>query len=296
MSTAYYEISAPAKLNLFLKILGKRPDGYHDIFTLFQKISLKDRLQMGITPLFHGKSPTIRISAEGWPVPTDHTNLVYKAAQRFMEHSGIYCDIDIKLEKNIPPGSGMGGGSSDAAAMLLAMNSLSNSPLTPSELMIIGKGLGADVPFFLSKYPAAIGQGIGDNLTAIATPKFWFVVIWPGFSISTKWVYDHLMLTNSLIHTNLRDADEIWAFLWQNDLEQAVIPSYAEIDIIKTQLISCGASHAMMTGSGSAVFGVFNTQEEAHKAAEALSIQLKDKIQNFTKNSLVMPITTLDVE
>lgn len=296
--SAFYKISAPAKLNLFLKVLGKLPNGYHEIFTLFQKISLADRIEIGITPQPDTTSSSITLSATGWPVPDDETNLAYKAANTFLEQTGIPCSVAIHLHKNIPPGSGMGGGSSDAAAVLLAMNAITGDSLSSTELMKMGACLGADVPFFLSPQSTAIGRGTGTELTPIATEKFWFVVVWPGFSISTKWVYDHFVLTNPVRHTNLRGADGVTAFLWQNDLEQAVMSSYSFLNDIKKRLISCGALHAMMTGSGSAVFGVFKTEEEANKTADALSIQLKDentykRAANNPKAWLVTPVTTL---
>jgi 4-diphosphocytidyl-2-C-methyl-D-erythritol kinase len=296
--TSLYQISAHAKLNLFLKVLGKRPDGYHDILTLFQKISLADQLTIELTHHTGTKSNGIQISAEGWPVPQNETNLAYKAAAAFLQYTGIPCSVAIHLHKNIPSGAGMGGGSSDAAAVLLALNSLTDDLLPSVELMKIGASIGADVPFFISRQTSAIGSGTGTELKPITIERFWFVVVWPGFCISTKWVYDHFVLTNSGIHTNLLGADGLTAFLWQNDLEQAVMPSYPLLNDLKTRLISCGALHAMMTGSGSAVFGVFKTEEEANKTADALSIQLKDEktykpAEDNPVAWLVAPVTTL---
>lgn len=296
--TSFHTIAAHAKLNLFLKVLRKRPDGYHDILTLFQKISLADQIDIKITRNTHTKFSHIQISADGWPVPQDETNLAYRAAAAFLKRTGLSCSVAIHLHKNIPSGAGMGGGSSDAAAVLIAMNALTGNLLTLTELIKIGTGLGADVPFFISQQNSAIGRGTGTELQPISLERFWFVVIWPGFSISTKWVYDHFMLTNPLIHTNLLGADGLTAFLWQNDLEQTVMSSYPLLNDIKMRLLSCGALHAMMTGSGSAVFGVFKTEEEAKKTADVLSIQLKDeKIYKPTADNpvawLVAPVTTL---
>lgn len=296
--TSLYRISAHAKLNLFLKVLKKRQDGYHDILTLFQKISLADQLSIELTRHSRQQLNDIQVSAEGWPVPKDKTNLAYKAAEAFLQRTGLSCSVSIHLRKNIPPGAGMGGGSSDAAAVLLAMNALTDDLLPFAELTKIGASIGADVPFFISQQNAAIGSGTGTELKPIAFERFWFVVVWPGFCISTKWVYDHFVLTNSVIHTNLRGADGWTAFLWQNDLEQAVMSFYPLLNDIKKQLLSCGALHALMTGSGSAVFGVFRTEEEANETANALSIQLKDKktykpMANNPVKWLVAPVTTL---
>lgn len=291
--TYFHSISAYAKLNLFLKVLRKRQDGYHDILTLFQKISMADQIDIEITRHTHTKSCSIQISTEGWPVPQDETNLAYRAAAAFLERTGLSCSVAIHLHKNIPSGAGLGGGSSDAAAVLLAMNALTSDLLTSTELIKIGAGLGADVPFFVSQQNSAIGRGIGTELEPISLERFWFVVVWPGFCIPTKWVYDHFVLTNPVIHTNLRDANGLTAFLWQNDLEQVVMPSYPLLNDIKTRLLSYGALHAMMTGSGSAVFGVFKTEEEANNAADALSIQLKNEKTYNIMAWLVTPATTM---
>lgn len=281
-----------------MKILRKRQDGYHDILTLFQKISLADQIDIKITRNAHTKPSDIQISAEGWPVPQDETNLAYKAAAAFLQRTGLHCSVAIHLHKNIPPGAGMGGGSSDTAAVLLAMNALTGDLLTFTELIKISAALGADVPFFISQQNSAIGRGTGTELKPISLERFWFVVVWPGFCISTKWVYDHFVLTNPIIHTNLRGADGLRAFLWQNDLEQAVMSSYPLLNDIKKRLLSYGALHAMMTGSGSAVFGVFKTEREAQKTADAMSMQLKDaKTYKPAADNpvawLVAPVTTL---
>ena len=298
MSVLSCEISAYAKLNLFLKVVAKRPDGYHDILTLFQKVSLADTIGIQLVEPSDKKAGLIRLSAQGWPVPEDDTNLAHRAVGAFLQKTGMTWQVNIHLHKRIPPGSGMGGGSSDAAAVLRAMNQLTGSPLTFDGLLELGAGLGADVPFFLLKEGAAIGRGIGVELEPVDTERHWFVVVWPGFSISTKWVYDHFVLTNPVRHTNLLGADDLAQFLWQNDLEQAVMPSYPLLNDLKTRLISCGALHAMMTGSGSAVFGVFKTEEEANKTADALSIQLKDEktckpAEDNPVAWLVAPVTTL---
>ena len=179
IDTSVRKIKAPAKLNLRLKITGRRKDGYHELSSIMVPISLFDLLELRVVP--HG----IALQCEGIAVPPDETNLVYRAAQTFFARAGIQIGVTVKLVKKIPVAAGMGGGSSDAAATLLALSRIWPRALPPSEVHRIALDLGADVPFFLECKPA-LASGIGEILEPLAEwPSYWYVVVNPGLEVST---------------------------------------------------------------------------------------------------------------
>ena len=187
-------LESPAKVNLGLEILKKRGDGYHEIRTIFQKISLHDTLSLSLK-----KKKGIGITTDHPSLPTGKKNLVYQAVRSMLERSDFRGGVDIKIEKKIPLGAGLGGGSSNAAIALLAMNRLLNLKLTQRELMKLGLEIGADVPFFLFK-GAAIASGIGERLKKVKLPELWYVLISPNFEVSTRWAYQNFVLTRSTGH------------------------------------------------------------------------------------------------
>ena len=262
-------MKAPAKLNLFLYVVGRRGDSYHDILTLFQKISLWDKISLTLLK----DTKKINITCPGSNLPVGEDNLAFKAAKVFLEHTGLGYGVSMRLEKHIPVGSGLGGGSSDAAAVLKGLNILNNNILANGELHSIACHLGADVPFFISDANTAIGTGTGTRLEAIGTPCYRYVLIWPGFSISTKSVYERFELTSQPYDTIFDASQAFHTKLWINDLEQAVIPRYPQIEDIKSQLMALGAETALMSGSGSTVFGVFNSRRTAKKAEASLKLE-----------------------
>ncbi len=263
-------VTTPAKLNLFLYITGKREDGYHLIYTLFQKIALFDRLRFEKTEDYG-----IALSAPSW-LGSDRDNLVYRAAEAFFRVADIRPAVSIVLEKEIPAGGGLGGGSSDAAATLKALNQLYDMPLDSSALHDIAAGLGADCPFFLTEKPAAIGSGTGTELEPVQTEKRWFLLVMPGFGVNTAWAYQNFKLTTRHQDTIFDARAPLDALLWNNDLEQPVIERYPEIGKIKAVLMDEGAETAMMSGSGSTVFGVYMQEEAAIKALDRVRRRLTD--------------------
>jgi 4-diphosphocytidyl-2-C-methyl-D-erythritol kinase len=185
-------IKAPAKINLFLKVLNRRPDGYHEIESLMQKIDLCDILHFSR----HGEE--ISLSCPETTLPEDQGNIIYRAAQAFFSATGIKAGIKIILEKKIPIAAGLGGGSSDAAAVVMGLNTLLNSNLHREELLDIASPLGADVPFFVEAYSAAMVTGIGEKIEQVKSLEgFSIVLVNPGFGVSTKWVYENFPLTSN---------------------------------------------------------------------------------------------------
>ncbi|MEA2083746.1 MAG: 4-(cytidine 5'-diphospho)-2-C-methyl-D-erythritol kinase [Thermodesulfobacteriota bacterium] len=260
---------APAKINLFLRVIGRRPDGYHDIETRMQKLGLSDHLC--IIPQNEG----ISLSCSGIDLPEDETNLAFKAALSFYKHTGISHGIKIDLEKKIPVAAGLGGGSSDAAAVLKGMNKLFNTGLDPESLADMARSLGADVSFFVTDFQAADATGIGDRLQEIqGLNNLSVVLVNPGFPVSTKWVYENFALTtpgNPYILAPGSDSDaesgryprgeDSPGFF--NDLEAVTVSRYPEVGRIKEQLLIDGAQSALMSGSGPTVFGLFADYEKA---------------------------------
>ena len=259
-------LEAPAKLNLFLKVTGRRPDGYHELHTLFQKVSLFDRIELAARE----GEPRVELCCPGSSLPTGPENLAYRAALLFLEETGGQLDITIRLEKHIPVGAGLGGGSSDAASVLKGLNVLASEPIDTHGLMALGLRLGADVPFFIHPAPSAIGTGIGEKLEAHPAMPWWYLVVWPGFAVSTRWAYSSFELTTHGRKTIFSPGQGLQASLWTNDLEQAVIERYPRISELKQALLDLGARAALMSGSGSAVFGVFETRDAALKAHRGL--------------------------
>jgi len=264
------QVRAPAKVNLFLKITGRRADGYHLLDSLMVPVSLSDELEIEVQSSGSG----IVVSCDDPTVPGGETNLAYRAAALLLQEIGIRAEVIIRLHKMIPAGSGLGGGSSDAAAVLKGLNDLLALDLRQEELLALGVRLGADVPFFISCQPARIG-GVGEVVTPIeGLPTLWLVVIVPTFAISTAWAYarfDELLPAESSLSVIEPFLGGHWPLyeLLVNDLERAVLPHYPTLARLKGELLHLGAGGAAMSGSGSAVFGVFQTEEKAQRAAGA---------------------------
>jgi len=268
------KVTAPAKINLGLRINKKRDNGYHEIRTLFQAVNLYDTLEISL------RSKKIELLVEGEALPTDKKNIVWKAAQLFLSRVDSPTGVQILLKKRIPVAAGLGGGSSDAAATLKGLNQLFSFHLPQKNLLEMGKQLGADVPFFLFGN-SALGEGIGTRLTSTpALSKAWVVIANPGFPISTKWAYSNinidLLLTKKTDHINMlrlflgkNDLPKIARHL-HNDLETIVIKKYPVIKALKKRLLSGGALGAVMSGSGASVFGIFNDRVLAEKVLDSI--------------------------
>ncbi|MGZ3578755.1 MAG: 4-(cytidine 5'-diphospho)-2-C-methyl-D-erythritol kinase [Syntrophales bacterium] len=252
---------APAKVNLYLRVLGKRSDGFHDISTLMQRISLYDELIFTRTD--HG----IRLSCPGSTIPEDNNNIVYRAADALLSRLPHPPGIHITIRKRIPVGAGLGGGSSNAATALVTLNELMDFHYNTDDLMKIGAKLGADVPFFIFGR-TAWASGIGDRLRiAENIPPLWFVLINPGFEISTKAVYEslNLRLTKRVVNYKcpvLCTVDEIVKGL-HNDLERVTLVLHSILRYFKNILVQNGALGALMSGSGPTVMGIFMDEEGA---------------------------------
>ncbi len=260
-------LDAPAKVNLRLEILGRREDGYHKIRTLLQKISLHDTLHFSLR-----KKKEISIESDHPSLPTGKNNLVYQAAELLIEKFGCDGGVHIRIEKRIPLGAGLGGGSSDAATTLKAMNQLLKLNLPKKTLMEVGLEIGADVPFFLIE-GSAIGSGIGERLRKINLPPLWYILIYPNFEISTRWAYQNSLLTNQHFHINfnkfLKTPEGISRILL-NHLEEVVSKRYPQIEAMKEMLSSFNPIGVLMTGSGPTVFGLFTEEKRASEAYQKI--------------------------
>ncbi len=268
-----YDLVLPshAKINLGLSILGKRQDGYHDIRTIFQELEFHD------TIYFRKYSRPLVITTDHASLPVGEENLVYQAVRLLKDTMGCSDQIAIHIKKRTPLGSGLGGGSSNAAITLLGLNHLFQLGLSVDRLASLGSELGSDVPFFLYG-GAAMATGRGENIHPLPDfPTSWIVLINPGIHISSGWAYKNvnLKLTNSedinRVLLRLQDVGITGFhhyFPIKNMLEESVIKKYPIIRSIQLQLLMCGAEWAMMSGSGSTVFGVFRSRESAEKTLQ----------------------------
>ncbi len=265
------KIQSPAKINLFLEVTGKRPDGYHNLNTLMCCIGLSDTIRL----TFGQKK--ISVSCAHPDVPEDNTNLAFRAAQIFFDITRIRDGVHIDIEKIIPIGAGLGGGSSNAAAVLKGLNSFYGSPVSREALLHAARSLGADVPFFIDGKPA-VATGIGDILTPCDCIKSCpILLVYPSVPVSTAVVYKNLNLTltkNKKINTKnlfkLKTWQDVPKLLF-NDLETVASSICPEIQKAKASLLRHDALGALMTGSGSAVFGLFDDFDIAKKAYNAIS-------------------------
>ena len=268
-SPAELVCEAPAKINLYLAIKGKRADGFHDLETRMVKITLADRLRL--TRRDFG----ITVHCPASDLPTGEGNLVYRAAQSFLKALGAAGGVDIVLEKKVPIAAGLGGGSSDAAAVLRGLNTLYGFPFSVGKLADLARPLGADVPFFVDECTAAWATGIGDEIKAEDIFfSGWIVLVNPGFPVSTKWVYENFTLTTGgnpyilgreFVHGNDACAGPGNLPLY-NELEAVTIRKYPELGRIKDELLADGAHGALMSGSGPTVFGLFENEAQAQQS------------------------------
>jgi 4-diphosphocytidyl-2-C-methyl-D-erythritol kinase len=255
-------ILAPAKVNLILEVLGKRRDGYHEVRTLIQQISLCDEITVS------SKGRGIQVDCDTVDIPGDERNIVWRAADLFLERSGKSQGVGISIRKRIPVAAGLGGGSSDAASTLIGLNRLLGLNRSKEELMEWGACLGADVPFFIFGSPA-LAFGIGDRLqTATFGFPLWYVLVSLPLEVSTAWVYGklNLRLTNSKKRSKIpsffHELDGLLNLI-HNDLETVTEITYPQISQVKRALLDNGARRVLMTGSGPVVFGLFPDERSA---------------------------------
>ena len=262
-------VLAPAKINLCLHVLGKRPDNYHDLAMLMQRVSLYDRIDISLV-----SRPGVRVTCEGIDLGPGEENIAARAGRRLLALAGERRGVDVVIDKQIPVAAGLGGGSSDAASVLLALNDMLELGLDRQALMVEGAALGADVPFFVFQH-TAWATGIGDVLERVDDlPAVWYVLVNPGLGVSTAWVYRNLGLTSPPDMTKLprfpRTLEDLGGFL-HNDLERVTVVRYPLIAQIKERLLALGAAGALMSGSGPTVFGLFGDEGVARVAAGAFA-------------------------
>lgn len=262
-------LKALAKINLGLDVMRRREDGYHEVRMIMQTIHLYDSVT--ITKV---KEPGIFIKTNLDFLPVDENNLVYKAAKMILDAHEICGGVSVDLKKRIPVAAGMAGGSTDAAAVLYGMDKLFCLGMKRQQLMKIGEKIGADVPYCLMR-GTALAEGIGEKLRSLPPmPKCPVLVAKPGIGVSTRFVYENLKLENNKAHPDIyaqiaairrRDLKEA-ARLMGNILETVTISHYPVIEEIKRHMTEHGALNAMMSGSGPAVFGLFEDEETAKRA------------------------------
>ena len=253
-----------AKVNIGLKILERRPDGYHNIHTIFQELDFHDKIILSLQA--DGCSLTVDKSG----IPDDETNSCAIAYKIIKSHFPNVGGIKIQIEKLIPPGSGLGGGSSNAATVLKGLNKLYHLALDNKILETISTEIGADVPFFISG-KTQVGDGVGNELEPIELVTGTYLLIIPNIFINTKWAYgkikNHLNCSDQRPNfaSFLKEGNLSFKFI-QNDFEKIVIPAYPEIGSIKDKLSERGAKFTSLSGSGSTVFGIFDEEADAQSA------------------------------
>ena len=266
-------VKALAKINLGLDVVRRREDGYHEVRLVMQTIHLFDRLQ-----IVRNASGNITMSTNLPFLPTNENNLVYRAAKLLKDEFQIKDGIDVKLHKHIPVAAGMAGGSTDAAAVLYGMNRIFGLGLSREDLMQRGVKLGADVPYCVMR-GTALAEGIGEELTALPPMvKCPVLIAKPQISVSTKFVYENLKLNEQTVHPDIdrlvldikaKDLHAIAADMG-NVLETVTIPNYPIIAEIKDHMMEHGAINSMMSGSGPTVFGLFENEDVAVAAYDAM--------------------------
>ena len=279
------DVLASAKINLTLDVLRKRDDGYHELKTIMQTISLFDNINLKKTDSGIALKTNLRY------LPTDERNIAYSAAKLFFEKSGIKSGININIKKTIPVAAGLAGGSTNAASVLMGLNTLFDSPFTQGDLADMGAALGSDVPFFISG-GCALCEGRGEIITPLADlPKTTFLVVKPSLRVSTAKVYGGLRAdkltehpdTDGMIDAITRGDSESVAVRMFNVLETVTAVSHPEIKRIKQEMIELGATGSVMSGSGPSVIGLFADEKVAANAGNVLR---KKHLETFVVHTL----------
>lgn len=296
-----YRLLAPAKINLYLQIVGSRPDGYHELAMILQSIDLADRLDLRATG-----TDEIRVLCDHPQVPADRSNLAYRAAalmvDRFPDSFRKYGGVEITIQKQIPVGAGLAGGSTNAAAVLVGINLMWRLGLTQSELQELGAELGSDVPFCVAG-GTAIATGRGEQLSPLPGLDNLYIILGKhrSLSVSTPWAYqtyrqqfsgsyvanDDLEGRKQRVHSGAivaaitqRDTAQIGKLL-SNDLEKVVLPAHPKVAELRSHLQRLETLGAMMSGSGPSVFGLIGSQAEAAQMRDRLQVALPDPDLDF---------------
>ena len=267
-------IKSPAKINLILNVVSKRKDGYHNLETIMVPVSLWDEMEISST-----NRKQIKIICDNKELPVDNGNIINKAVKLLWDTTGWEEGVLVKLKKNIPISSGLGGGSSNGASTLIALNKIWKTGFSRTELMRLGLKLGADVPFFIYGKPA-LAKGIGEKIYPIKIKRdFWLILVNPGFPVSTAWVYKNLNLAltkktknnNELLSLLKKGkSPDLWSKYLLNDLENVTLRKFPVLTEIKNAIMENGALNVLMSGSGPSVFGVFASRNKALTAYNAL--------------------------
>ena len=284
------KFKTPAKVNLGLHVHGKREDGFHELETIFQMVSLFDDVELELL------SSGIKLECDTPGIPTDDTNLVCKAALLLRKSYQVEGKgVSIRLKKKIPFGAGLGGGSGNAAGVLMGLNRLWDLNIEREKLFTLAAELGSDVPFFLTS-PCALGKGRGERLKVLEPcSKFQVLLVFPGFPIATSWVYQNLRLkltkrpnNISILRKNLSlsNITSLGSQLY-NDLESVVIQKFPEVKVVKDELWAWGALGVLLSGSGSTVVVIFDDPEKAQVACASLNGDwervVTETIESFTE-------------
>jgi 4-diphosphocytidyl-2-C-methyl-D-erythritol kinase len=270
-------VHAPAKVNLILRILDRRSDGYHNLWSIMHTVALEDTVTIRVTPSQRG----IRLACNVEGLSVDHTNLVSKAASAVLDHARLSVGVDVKLHKRVPMGAGLGGGSSDAAATIVGLNQSLKLGWSREKMAEVGQALGSDVAFFLFA-PSAIVSGRGESVRPVTIEGGrWIVLVKPAFGIETKWAYQELAATRAAVRQLSADHGELdrrdrltWsqvAASVENDFEIPVFARHPQLREIKRSLLKRGAQFALLSGSGATVFGLFDEESTARRAGAELA-------------------------
>ena len=265
-------VFAPAKINVILRILDRRSDGFHNLWSMMQTVALEDEVQIRLRQGRQG----IQLRCDATQLAADQSNLVYRAAAAVLERAQHAIGLDIELRKRIPMGAGLGGGSSDAAATIIGLNHLLRLEWSPAQMADVGQLLGSDVPFFFFA-PSAFVAGRGEIVRPVVIERArWVVLVNPGFEVNTKWAYQELAARRTAV-TPLsqvqRELDRQSRVSWaqviaaaENDFEAPVFAAHGTLREIKGKLQAQGAEIALLSGSGATVFGVFADKARARLA------------------------------
>ncbi len=274
-------LNSPCKVNFLLNILGKRPDGFHELETVMHPVALHDSIELARCPM------GIHLSCSDASLPVDSKNLVYRAADAFLKITGLTEGVKIHLEKKIPIAAGLGGGSGNAASTLLGLNQLFASAATEAQLVEIAKSLGSDVPFFLQNRPA-LATGRGEQIRPLkffpALAGYYMLLVHPGFGISTPWAYQQLACFPQALHGTPGRAEELVSRLlnkdlnsakehFYNSLEAPALEKYPLLVLFQEFFRGAGVPVTLMSGSGSATFALI----KGKGTAEALLEKFNEK-------------------
>ena len=269
-------VHAPAKVNLILRILDRRPDGYHNLWSIMHTVALEDAVTMRAS-----SQRGIRLACNVGGLSVDHTNLVWRAASAVLDRAQLSVGVDIELYKRVPMGAGLGGGSSDAAATILGLNQSLQLGWSREKMAEVGQALGSDVAFFLFA-PSAIVTGRGESVRPVTIEGGrWIVLVKPTFGIETKWAYQELAATRATVRQLSADHGELdrrdrltWGQVTasvENDFEIPVFTKHPQLGEIKRFLLKRGAQFALLSGSGATVFGLFEEESTARRAGAELA-------------------------